>query len=41
MQKEGTLTVEDGVHLTTLKEFNARGGGKKAKKRMRVNVAKP
>jgi hypothetical protein len=36
VQKEGVLTVEDGVRLTTLKEFNARSDRKKAKKRARV-----
>jgi hypothetical protein len=41
VQKEGTLTVEEGVRLTTLKEFNARSDGKKAKKRARVEVGEP
>jgi hypothetical protein len=40
-QKEGTLTVEDRVRLTTLKEFNARSNRKKAKKRARVKVGEP
>jgi hypothetical protein len=38
VQKEGTLTVEEGVRLTTLKEFAARSDGKKAKKRARVEA---
>jgi hypothetical protein len=37
----GCLTIEDGVRLTTLKEFNERSDGKKAKKRARVEVGKP
>jgi hypothetical protein len=41
VQKEGILTVEDRVRLTTLKEFNARSDGKKAKKRARVEVGEP
>jgi ribosomal protein L32 len=41
VQKEGTLTVEDGVRLTTLKEFGARSNGKKAKKRAHVEVGEP
>jgi hypothetical protein len=41
VQKEGILTVEDGVHLTTLKEFNARSDGKKSKKTARIKVGKP
>jgi hypothetical protein len=40
VQKEGTLTVEDGVRLTTLKEFGARSDGKKAKKRGGRTVSK-
>jgi hypothetical protein len=36
IQSEGTLTIEEGVRLTTLKEFNARSNGKRAKKRARV-----
>jgi hypothetical protein len=36
VQREGILTVEDRVRLTTLKEFNARSDGKKTKKRARV-----
>jgi hypothetical protein len=41
VQKEGTLAVAEGVRLTTLKEFNARSDGKKAKKRARVEVGEP
>jgi hypothetical protein len=41
IQKEGTLTVEEGLRLTTLKEFAARSDGKKAKKRARVEVGEP
>jgi hypothetical protein len=33
VQRDGTLTVKEGLRLTTLKEFGARGDGKKAKKR--------
>ena len=29
IEKESTLAVEDGLPLTTLKEFTARGDGKK------------
>jgi hypothetical protein len=36
IQREGTLTVSEGVRLTTLKEFNARSDGKKASKKARV-----
>jgi hypothetical protein len=32
IQAEGTLTAEEGVRLTTLKEFAARSDGKKARK---------
>ena len=38
IQQEGTLTFAKGVQLTTLKEFNARSDGKKAKKRARVKT---
>jgi hypothetical protein len=41
VQKERVLTVEDRVRLTTLKEFDARSDGKKAKKRVRVKVREP
>jgi hypothetical protein len=37
VQKERTLTVEDGLRLSTLKEFGARSNGKKAKKRARAD----
>jgi hypothetical protein len=36
VQKEGTLTVENGLRLTTLTEFGARSDRKKAKKRART-----
>jgi hypothetical protein len=36
IQAEGTLTAEEGVRLTTLKEFAARSDGKKAKKSARA-----
>jgi hypothetical protein len=39
VQAEGTLIVEDGLRLTTLKEFGARSDGKKAKKRVRADGA--
>ena len=35
IQQEGTLIVSEGVRLTTLKEFNARGDGKRASKKAR------
>lgn len=36
--KQGsTLTVEDGLRLSTLREFGARSDGKKAKKRVRAD----
>jgi hypothetical protein len=38
LQRESTLTAEEGLRLTTLKEFSARGDGKKAKKRARVEA---
>jgi hypothetical protein len=41
VQQQGTLTIEEGVRLTTLKEFEARSNGKKAKKRVRVKVGEP
>jgi hypothetical protein len=40
VQAEGTLTVEDGLRLTTLKEFGARSDGKKAKKQVRAEGGK-
>ncbi|KAJ8113168.1 hypothetical protein OPT61_g4640 [Boeremia exigua] len=36
VQKEGTLIVEDGQRLAALKEFGARGNGKRAKKQVRA-----
>ncbi|KAJ8107448.1 hypothetical protein OPT61_g8860 [Boeremia exigua] len=36
VQKEGTLIVEDGQRLAALKEFGARGDGKRAKKQVRA-----
>ena len=36
IQKEGTLTVEEGQRLTALWEFGARSDGKKASKRVRT-----
>jgi hypothetical protein len=41
VQKEGVLTVEDGVRLTNLKKFNARSDEKKATKRACIKVGKP
>ena len=41
IQAEGTLTVKEGMRLTTLKEFGARSDGKKAKKQVRVRVGEP
>jgi hypothetical protein len=41
VQKQGTVTVEDCVRLTTLKEFGARSDGKKAKKRVCIKMGKP
>jgi hypothetical protein len=41
VQQQGTLTIKEGVRLTTLKEFEARSNGKKAKKRVRVKVGEP
>jgi hypothetical protein len=41
VQAEGTLTVEDGLRLTTLKEFGARSDGKKAKKQVRAEGGEP
>ena len=35
IQREETLTVSEGVRLTTLREFNARGDGKRASKKAR------
>jgi hypothetical protein len=41
VQKEGTLTISEGLRLTTLKEFGARSNRKKVKKRARVEVGEP
>jgi hypothetical protein len=41
VQAEDTLIVEDGLRLTTLKEFGARSDGKKAKKRVRAEAGEP
>jgi hypothetical protein len=38
IQREGTLTVSEGLRLTTLKEFNARSDGKRASKKARVKT---
>ena len=38
IQRDGTLTVSEGVRLTTLKEFGARSDGKKAKKKVRIET---
>ena len=40
IQKEGTLTVEEGQQLTALKEFRARSNRKKRKKRVRAKGSK-
>ena len=37
LQQEGTLTVEEGVRLTTLEEFAARGNSKRVKKTVHTN----
>ena len=37
IQKEGTLTIEEGARLTALKVFGAHKDGKKSKKRARTN----
>jgi hypothetical protein len=41
VQVEGTLTVDEGMRLTTLREFGARSDGKKAKKRVRAEGGEP
>jgi sialic acid synthase SpsE len=38
VQKGGALVVEEGLRLTTLKEFGVRSDRKKVKKRVRVKV---
>jgi hypothetical protein len=41
IQKEGTLKVEEGLHLVALKEFRARSDGKGASKKVRTEEAGP
>jgi hypothetical protein len=41
VQSEGTLIVKEGQSLTALREFGARGDGKKAKKRVRAEGGEP
>ena len=41
VQREGALIVEEGARLTTLKEFGARGDGKRASKRGRADGGEP
>ncbi|KAH5487729.1 hypothetical protein HBI31_142170 [Parastagonospora nodorum] len=41
VQEEGTLTVEDSLRRTTLKEFGARSNRKKAKKQVRAGAGEP
>jgi hypothetical protein len=41
IKAEGTLTAEEGVRLTTLKEFTARSNGKKARKSARAEGSEP
>ena len=41
MQKEGTLTVEEGARLTALKGFGAYSDGNKGKKKARVDGSDP
>jgi hypothetical protein len=38
--EEGTLTVKNGVQLTTLKEFGVRNDGKKSKKIAGIEMGK-
>jgi hypothetical protein len=40
VQAEGTLIIEDGARLTTLKEFGARSNRKKLKTRVRAKAGK-
>ena len=40
IQKESTLTVEEGARLTALKAFGARSDGEKGKKRVRADEGK-
>lgn len=41
VQREGILTVDAGLQLATLKEFNARSNGERAKKRVRAEGDEP
>ena len=41
IQAKGTLTAEEGLRSTTLKEFAARSNGKKAKKSARAEGSEP
>jgi hypothetical protein len=41
IQREGTLTVEEGQRLTALREFRVRTDRKKAKKRVRAEGGEP
>jgi len=41
IQAERTLTAEEGVRLTTLKEFRARSDRKKGTKRVRIKAGEP
>jgi len=41
IQAEGTLTAEEGLRLSTLKEFAARSNRKKAKKSARAEGSEP
>ena len=40
IQQEGILAIAEGARLTALKEFGARGDGKKGKKRARTDGGK-
>lgn len=40
-QQQGTLTGNEGVRLTTLKEFGVRSDGKKVSKRVRFEAGEP
>ena len=41
IQQEGTLTIKESQRVATLKEFGARGDGKKPKKRVRAEGGEP
>jgi hypothetical protein len=41
VQREGSLTVEEGQRLTALREFRARTDRQKAKKRVRAEGGEP